>query len=686
MKKLVLFLAVLGVFALGGCAPGGAPDDDDDTPDPVSINIVEASASVEVGQTFQFHYSVANSSNTACAWNVNEVAGGNATVGTISAAGLYTAPAAVPTPATVTVKAVAAADTSKSDTAAVTVTAPPPFIISPANPTVAAGASQLFTTTADVDWSVEGAPGNIASLGTIGPDGVFTAPLSPPLTSVVTIVATSKSNPSLHAKTTAFITYSDASLRGQYAFTFRATDAGEIMFVGGAFTADGHGVITDGLMDLNSQARGVGFAAPVPFTGTYQVRGDGRALLAFTTATEAFGFRAVLASDASGSLIACGSGRTGAGDLERRDPASFDANLSGSFVFTYEGLGHVVGTAAPSGQPIAAAGRFTMPGGQSGMLADIAGDININGVWQNDGLGGASIYGDYWQSGTPPGSGLIGFNTTGANSWRYYILSADEALFVAVDWHPLSPRFGAIGRLIRQGSGPFSNASLSGDLVTLGYGYAPVPTPTPDPYVPPIPFFTAGTMTANGSGALTGGQADINAGGAWTSGLAVSGVYATGANGRGSASIQVGTLSFPTAFTMPAANDVCTVAVGSSSIGVSRIVAQASGRPFSAASLNGHYALSLRETLSSAGTDISGQILFNGLGDLAGIADVNVAGVLTENVSLSGTYTMDSTGRGTATISSGTTSWAVRLVLESPGRVLMIGTNHPSCGSLVRQY
>jgi hypothetical protein len=196
----------------------------------------------------------------------------------------------------------------------------------------------------------------------------------------------------------------------------------------------------------------------------------------------------------------------------------------------------------------------------------------------------------------------------------------------------------------------------------------------------------AGTMTADGAGTITGGRADLNLGGTWTSGLTISGTYAVSSNGRGSGLIQFGSLTNPIAFTLPSANVVCTVGVGSLSIGVSRIVPQAPGRPFSAASLNGHYALSLRGTLSAAGTDISGQVLFNGLGDLAGIADVNAAGVLAENVSLSGTYTMDSTGRGEATISSPTTSWAVRLVLESPNRVLLIGTNHTSCGSLVRQY
>jgi hypothetical protein len=55
-------------------------------------------------------------------WSVNGVAGGNAMVGMISAAGAYTAPMTVPSPATVTITAVSAADSTKSGSAQITVT------------------------------------------------------------------------------------------------------------------------------------------------------------------------------------------------------------------------------------------------------------------------------------------------------------------------------------------------------------------------------------------------------------------------------------------------------------------------------------------------------------------------------------------------------------------------------------
>jgi hypothetical protein len=92
------------------------------TLNPVSVSASPATASVQTGATQQFTATVSNTSNTAVTWQVNNVTGGNSTVGTISTGGLYTAPSTVPNPANVTVSAVSQADTTKSGSATVTVT------------------------------------------------------------------------------------------------------------------------------------------------------------------------------------------------------------------------------------------------------------------------------------------------------------------------------------------------------------------------------------------------------------------------------------------------------------------------------------------------------------------------------------------------------------------------------------
>lgn len=88
----------------------------------VTVTVAPTAASVKAGMgTRAFTATVTNAANTAVTWQVNGVMGGNSTVGTISALGLYTAPRAVPSPATVTVSAVAVADTAQLGSAQVTV-------------------------------------------------------------------------------------------------------------------------------------------------------------------------------------------------------------------------------------------------------------------------------------------------------------------------------------------------------------------------------------------------------------------------------------------------------------------------------------------------------------------------------------------------------------------------------------
>ena len=683
MKRAACLLPALLILALAGCGPGGAPDDDDPPPQPVTINVIETSADVEVGHTFQFHYSVSNSTNTSCTWRVNDIAGGNATVGTIDAGGLYTAPAAVPNPAQVTVKAVAAADTSKSDTATVTVLPPPPFTISPATATVPAGGTQAFTTTADVTWTLEGASGNAAPLGAIGTDGVFTAPLVPPLGGEVTIVATSKSDPLVHATAVAVVTFSNASFHGPYAFVYRGADAADMVYIGGRLTADGAGTISDGLLDM-SQGSGTLWGAT--FTGTYQVVADGRASLALSIGEDSIPMRLVLLSDDSARMIGFAAGQTGVGELERQEASAFGTALLGTFVFGYAGTDHYTSDDPKRGQPIAAAGRFFASDDTLDPIHDGIADINRNGQWIASGESGTTFSGDvdyrfYYGSGHIGLSGVLGVDHLG-----YYMLSADEALFVG--WYAslfLGERTGVIGRLVRQGAGPFSAASFSGDLANLSHGFRAVASPTPDPFVPSVPAFSAGFMTSNGAGQITGGLTDTNVGGTVGQGLAVTGTTAVASNGRGTSLITAGGLTNTTALYLVLNNTAFTVGLDTWGTGLSVFSLRGAG-PFSAASLNGRYALALRGTLTSPGTDITGQVLMNGLGALAGAVDINAAGVLSTDVPVTGSYTMSSSGRGTATISSAAGTWTVTLYVKDATTLYLLGTGAPSNGVLVRQY
>jgi hypothetical protein len=89
----------------------------------VSVGVAPATANVRVNAKQQFSATVTGSSNPAVTWEVNGVIGGNSAVGFIdSISGQYTAPAIVPSPATVTVHAVSQAVPSAVGSASVTVT------------------------------------------------------------------------------------------------------------------------------------------------------------------------------------------------------------------------------------------------------------------------------------------------------------------------------------------------------------------------------------------------------------------------------------------------------------------------------------------------------------------------------------------------------------------------------------
>jgi len=90
---------------------------------PVTAGISPTTASVKLGTTQQFTGYSVGSTNNALTWQVNGVAGGNTASGTITSAGLYTAPTAMPmTGTTITITAVAQADTTKTASSGVTLT------------------------------------------------------------------------------------------------------------------------------------------------------------------------------------------------------------------------------------------------------------------------------------------------------------------------------------------------------------------------------------------------------------------------------------------------------------------------------------------------------------------------------------------------------------------------------------
>lgn len=101
-RILRLIAPCLLLWGVAGCSSGNSSG----TPPPQPTVMVSGASSTRLGGTAQFTATVTGTTNTAVTWEVNGVVGGSAASGTISTAGLYTAPATMPSTPSVTIAAV----------------------------------------------------------------------------------------------------------------------------------------------------------------------------------------------------------------------------------------------------------------------------------------------------------------------------------------------------------------------------------------------------------------------------------------------------------------------------------------------------------------------------------------------------------------------------------------------------
>ncbi len=155
---------------------------------PISVALSPLGATLLPSQAQAFTAAVANTSNTAVSWSLSPA------LGSISASGLYTAPASISTSQTVAVTATSAADSTKVASANVLLTPPVSVALSPLSATLLPSQIQAFTavvanaSNAAVSWSLSPA------LGSISASGLYTAPSSISTLQTVTITATSAAN------------------------------------------------------------------------------------------------------------------------------------------------------------------------------------------------------------------------------------------------------------------------------------------------------------------------------------------------------------------------------------------------------------------------------------------------------------------------------------------------------------
>jgi hypothetical protein len=122
MKTILSLTLTISGFFLNACGgEGAAPRAATEPIAQVAVRILEPTREIEVTHRFQFHVEISNTTYPTCTWSVNGVAGGNEVVGTVTQEGLYLAPATVPSPDAVIIRATATADNTQSDAARVTI-------------------------------------------------------------------------------------------------------------------------------------------------------------------------------------------------------------------------------------------------------------------------------------------------------------------------------------------------------------------------------------------------------------------------------------------------------------------------------------------------------------------------------------------------------------------------------------
>ena len=160
------------VIPLTGSGISGTP--------PPAIVVVPPTPCVVPSEQEQLTPEFISTPATAVNWYVDGVHNGNATTGTITAGGMYTAP---PVTGTHVIRAVSQSNTSLGGNSNLSVTTTPGFELYPYIASIPAGGQQQFaaqtcqsTDNHAITYAVDGVMGGNGTVGTITRDGLYTAP------------------------------------------------------------------------------------------------------------------------------------------------------------------------------------------------------------------------------------------------------------------------------------------------------------------------------------------------------------------------------------------------------------------------------------------------------------------------------------------------------------------------------
>jgi hypothetical protein len=445
--------------------------------------------------------------------------------------------------------------------------------------------------------------------------------------------------------------FSNASLKGQYAFSMTGTEPcgrfATSFARAGSFTADGAGRISGGLEDVNDCA-GVG---TLQFTsGTYSISADGRGTLKLTNSTGTTNYSIALSTTIQGSIVQTDSVVTAGGSFQRQNPAAFsNAAIANGYVFDFSGISF-------SGNPESVIGRFD---------ADGNGGINTGVFDSNEAgtLSGQQLFprGAFYQVDSNGDGTNFGRGTAkiAGHDFAFYIVDATRLKFIGNDLNEIFS-----GDAFAQTITNPDDSSLKGDFAFLVGGSIMSTTSFG-------PIATAGRFTADGVGNITNVVLDENDTGMITqlpTGT-VTGSYAVDTNqlGGGTATwtdTTVGTFTFIFYLISPQQAVFQEAEIGTGITSDGTLLVQSVG-PITLAALAGDFTLVWSgidlSTPTSGEEDFVGQLkLTSASGNNAsGIMDFNQFDTVSPrqffNIQFNGPFTVDPPGTGPNTLTLTTT-------------------------------
>ncbi|HYL14207.1 MAG TPA: hypothetical protein VEV41_14285 [Terriglobales bacterium] len=203
---------------------------------------------------------------------------------------------------------------------------------------------------------------------------------------------------------------------------------------------------------------------------------------------------------------------------------------------------------------------------------------------------------------------------------------------------------GGSGNFIKPGPGP-NNAMLNGQYAFAFSGENSNLSL----------IIAAGSFTADGNGHISNGLEDVTVAGSPGQSLTFSGTYSIGSDGRGTALINTSNGTVNWQFTLLNSSHALLIRFDVGAVTASGTIDKQDPTAFSTAKVQGKYVFGLSGAGSSGGALATAGIwTMDGAGTISnGVVDVNDlnAGVL-PNSTLSGTYSVASNGRGTATVTT----------------------------------